>query len=83
MHFELGEYGGNLLSKEYQNTAQTLRRVARNITDQAIADRLEVLAKDYEWRAERASLTDNALARSAARGESETSTPMNAGSVTR
>jgi hypothetical protein len=49
MHFELGEYGGNMLSKEYQNTAQTLRRVARNITDQAIADRLEVLAKDYEW----------------------------------
>ena len=37
-----------MLSKEYQNTAQTLRRVAGNMTDQTIADRLEALAKDYE-----------------------------------
>jgi hypothetical protein len=29
-----------MLSKEYLNTAQTLRRVARNMTDQTIANRL-------------------------------------------
>jgi hypothetical protein len=46
-----------MLSKEYQNTAHTLRRVAQNMTDQTIVDRLEVLAKDYERRAEKASLT--------------------------
>jgi len=63
-----------MLSKEYQNTAQTLRRVAGNMTDQTIADRLEALAKDYERRAEKASLTDNGLARPAARGEGERST---------
>jgi hypothetical protein len=63
-----------MLSKEYQNTAQTLRRVAGNMTDQTIADRLEALAKDYERRAEKASLTDNGLARPAARGGGERST---------
>jgi len=34
-----------MLSKEYLNTARTLLRVARNMTDQAIADRLKVLAE--------------------------------------
>jgi hypothetical protein len=56
-----------MLSKEYQNTAQTLRRLARNMTDQTIAGRLEAHAKDYGRRAEKASLTDNALAQPAAR----------------
>jgi hypothetical protein len=63
-----------MLSKEYQNTAQTLRSVARNMTDRTIADRLEALAKDYQRRAEKASLTNKALARLAARAERERST---------
>lgn len=58
-----------MLSKEYQSTAQTLRRVARNMVDQAVADRLEALAKGYEQRAEEAMLTDNALERPAVRSE--------------
>ena len=41
-------------SKEYLNTARTLLRVARNMTDQTIADRLKVLAENYERRAEQA-----------------------------
>lgn len=60
-------------SKECQNTAQTLCRVARNMTDQTIADRLEALAKDYERRAEKASPTDKALARPDARAERHSS----------
>jgi hypothetical protein len=63
-----------MLTKEYQNTAHTLRRVAQNMTDQTIADRLEALAKDYERRAEKASLTAMALAQPAARGGREEST---------
>jgi hypothetical protein len=43
-----------MLSKEYLNTARTLLRVARSMTDQAIADRLKVLAEDYERRVEQA-----------------------------
>jgi hypothetical protein len=73
MHFERGKHGDDMLSKEYQNTAHTLRRVAQNMTDQTIADRLEALAKDYERRAEKASLTVMALAQPAARGERERS----------
>jgi hypothetical protein len=44
-----------MLSKEYVSTAQTLLRVARNMTDQAIADRLKALADDYERRARKAA----------------------------
>ncbi|WP_454624369.1 hypothetical protein [Bradyrhizobium cenepequi] len=49
-----------MLSKEYSNTAQTLRRVAESMSDPAIADRLKVLAESYERRAEMASHTDSA-----------------------
>jgi hypothetical protein len=63
-----------MLTKEYQNTARTLRRVAQNMTDQTTADRLEALAREYERRAEKALLTAKTLARSAARGECERST---------
>lgn len=49
-----------MLSKEYQNTAYALRRVAQNMTDQTIADRVEALAKDYERRAEKASVKNDA-----------------------
>jgi hypothetical protein len=74
MHFGPGKHGDDMLSKEYQNTAHTLRRVAQNMTDQTIADRLEALAKDYERRAGKASLTAMTLARPAASGEREGST---------
>ena len=57
-------------SKEYLDTARTLLRVARNMTDRAIADRLKALAADYERRAEKSSHTESAkpLAPVAARG---------------
>jgi len=41
-----------MLSKEYLDTAQTLRRVARNMVDRTIVNRLEALAANYERRAE-------------------------------
>ena len=55
-----------MLSKEYLNTARTLLRVARSMTDQAIADRLKVLAEGYERRVEQAQ----ALGCGARRGQS-------------
>ena len=54
-----------MLSKEYHNTAQTLRCIAHNAADQTIADRLEALAKDYQRRAEKIFRSDKASARSA------------------
>ncbi len=66
---------GDMLSEEYLDTAQTLRRVARNMIDQTIVNRLEALAEDYERRAEEASLASvDALARPAPRRERERST---------
>jgi hypothetical protein len=56
-----------MLSKEYLQTAQTLFRVARNMADQTVADRLKALAEDYERRAGRASHTDAANASRLAR----------------
>jgi hypothetical protein len=65
-----------MLSKEYLDTAQTLRRVARNIVDQTIVNRLEALAEDYVRRAEKASLASaDALARPAPRRGRGSSTP--------
>ena len=66
-----------MLSKEYFETARTLLRIARNMTDQTIADRLRALAEDYERRAEKVSRADagKALAPAAARGQGEGSTP--------
>jgi len=52
-----------MLSKEYLDTARTLLRVARNMTDQTIANRLKALAADYERRAEQASHADAARPR--------------------
>lgn len=43
-----------MLSKEYLNTARVLFRVARNMANEAIADRLRTLADDYERKAGRA-----------------------------
>jgi len=51
-----------MLSREYLQTAQTLVRIARNMADQAIADRLRALAQDYEQRAEQASIADSTVA---------------------
>jgi hypothetical protein len=60
-------------AKEYIETAQTLLRAAKSMTDAAIASQLKALADDYQGRAERASHVDatKALARSAASAERE------------
>jgi hypothetical protein len=57
--------------KEYLETARTLLRAAKTMTDQAVASQLKVLADDYERRAEKASHVDaaKALARSDTEGE--------------
>jgi hypothetical protein len=66
MTFQISRRG-----KEYLETAQTLLRAARTMTDQAIAGQLKALADDYERRAEKASHVDaaKALARSGAERE--------------
>jgi hypothetical protein len=71
MRFELDSFGGDMLSKEYSETARTLLRAAQTMTDRRVASQLEALAEDYERRAEKASHVDaaKALARSAARAE--------------
>lgn len=51
--------------KEYLETAQSLLRAARTMTDTVVATRLEMLANDYQRRAEKASSVD--AARSSAR----------------
>ena len=45
-----------LISKEYFYAAQALLRVAKNITDETITNRLMALAADYERRARKADL---------------------------
>ncbi|WP_456621650.1 MULTISPECIES: hypothetical protein [unclassified Bradyrhizobium] len=57
--------------KEYLETAQSLLRAARTMTDDAVAARLEMLANDYQRRAAKASSVDaaRALSRSAVRTE--------------
>ncbi|MFK4722208.1 hypothetical protein ABIE89_003308 [Bradyrhizobium niftali] len=57
--------------KEYLETARTLLRAAKTMTDHAIAGQLKALADDYERRAEKASYVDAAKARSAASAERE------------
>ena len=54
--------------KQYLQTARTLLRAAQTMTDEMIARQLQLLAEDYERRAEKTSLVDaaKALARSAA-----------------
>lgn len=60
-----------MVSKEYFNTAQTLLRVAKNMTDQTIANRLMALASNYESRAQKADLAEaeKAMALAVARAE--------------
>ncbi|TWA92636.1 hypothetical protein [Bradyrhizobium stylosanthis] len=58
-------------SKQYMETAQSLLRAARGMTDEVVATRLKMLADDYQRRAEKASSADAArlVARSAAKAE--------------
>ncbi|MBB4372460.1 hypothetical protein GGD63_005268 [Bradyrhizobium sp. cir1] len=55
--------------KAYMETAQSLLRAARSMTDDAVAARLKILAGDYQRRAEKASSADaeRSVARSAAK----------------
>jgi hypothetical protein len=64
--------------KEYLETAQTLLRAAKTMTDGAIAGK--ALADDYQRRAEKASHVDaaKALARSAASTEHDVHDPIGA-----
>jgi hypothetical protein len=48
--------------KAYLETAWTLLRAAKTMTDAAIAGQLKALADDYERRAEKASHVDAAKA---------------------
>ena len=59
--------------KEYLETARTLLRAAKAMTDSVVAARLKALADDYQRRAEKASHVDaaKAFARSAASAEHE------------
>ena len=68
MTFQISRRG-----KQYLETAQTLLRAARTMTDSAIADQLKALADDYQRRAEKASHDGavKASARSAANAEGE------------
>jgi hypothetical protein len=51
-----------MLSKAYLDTAQTILRVAKTMTDQRVAGQLKALADDYERRAEKAAQADAAKA---------------------
>ena len=57
MTFQISRRG-----KQYLETAQTLLRAARTMTDSTIADQLKALADDYQRRAEKASHHDAAKA---------------------
>jgi hypothetical protein len=48
--------------KEYLETARTLLRAAKTMTDHAVAGQLKALADDYQRRAEKASHVDAAEA---------------------
>jgi hypothetical protein len=48
--------------KQYSETARTLLRTAKTMTDQTIAGQLKALAEDYQRRAEKASCVDVASA---------------------
>jgi hypothetical protein len=47
-------------SKQYSETARTFLRVAKSMFDEAIANRLESLAGEYEQRAALAAYTEAA-----------------------
>jgi hypothetical protein len=49
--------------RQYLETARTLLRTAKTMTDRTIAGRLKALAEDYQRRAEKASRADAVNAR--------------------
>ena len=51
-----------MLSKKYLDTARTILRAARTMTDQYVAAQLKALAEHYERRAEKAAPADAAEA---------------------
>jgi hypothetical protein len=53
---------GEMLSKKYLDTARTILRAARTMTDQYVAAQLKALAEHYERRAEKAAPADAAKA---------------------
>ena len=60
-----------MLSKGYVGAARTLLRVAQDMIDRTIADRLKALAEDYGRRVQKSSLAYELAARS----DREPSTP--------
>src|ERR1700722_19254673 len=76
--------GGEMLSKEYLDTARTILRAAQTMTDRHVAGKLRALAEDYERRAEKAAHADaaKALAPSAARESEPLSSTSSSGSLT-
>ena len=60
-----------MVSKEYLQTARTLLRITKDMTDQTIASRLMALASDYESRAQMADLAETAKAMAPAVGRAE------------
>jgi uncharacterized membrane protein len=48
--------------KGYLETARTLLRAAKTMTDQAVASQLRIIAHDYQRRAKKASRVDAAKA---------------------
>jgi hypothetical protein len=51
-----------MLSKRYLDTARTILRAARTMTDQHVAAQLKARAEHYERRAEKAAHADAAKA---------------------
>lgn len=64
-----------MLSKGYLDTARTLLRVAEDMTNQTVADRLKAIAEDYQHRAEKALELENEPAPATARRERAAATP--------
>jgi hypothetical protein len=64
-----------MLSQEYLDTARTLLRVAQNMADQIVAERLKAIMDDYQRRAEKAQQVETALAQPTARRERTAVTP--------
>ncbi len=58
-------------SKQYLETARTLLRIARTMTDRAVARQLKALADDYQRRAEKALYIDLSKALSASASSAE------------
>ena len=66
-----------MVRKEYLSTARTLLRIARNVTDGAIANRLKALADDYERRAQVGEFAESAKGLSPVAVRSDTAARFN------